>query len=421
MQSGAFLGSEASSIKFIDGGAKLLWLSDRNGWRQLFVVDRCKGDMVALTAASFDVTAIAGVNEEEDWIYYIASPHDPLRRYLYRARLDGQSGSCERVTPIGAQGTHSYRFSSDGKYAIHAVSTIESPDLTDIVRLPDHKVLLTLADNSRFRERLQKAKLPPAEFITVDIGDGVELDGYVIKPPAFDSEKRYPVLFHVYGEPAMQVVRDIWGGRTGLWHRMLAQKGYVVIAVDNQGTPAPRGREWRKCIYRQIGVLACRDQAKATQILLAKLPYLDPSRVAIWGWSGGGSMSLNAIFRYPDLYHTAMAIAPVPNQRGYDTIYQERYMGLPSDNVEGFRDGSPITHAKNLVGNLLIIHGTGDDNCHYAGTEALINELIEHNKQFSMLACPNRSHSISEGNNTSLHLFSSLTNYLMRNVPSDTR
>ena len=217
----------------------------------------------------------------------------------------------------------------------------------------------------------------------------------------------------------MQVVRDMWGGRTSLWHTMLAQQGYVVVSVDNRGTPSPRGREWRKCIYRKIGINAPKDQAAAAQALLNSRPYLDGSRVAIWGWSGGGSMSLNAIFRYPDLYHSAMSVAPVPNQRVYDTIYQERYMGLPSDNVEGYREGSPITHAKKLKGNLLIVHGTGDDNCHYAGTETLINELIQHNKPFSMMAYPNRSHSISEGSNTTRHLFSTLTNFLTKNVPKD--
>lgn len=417
LQSGAFLGSEASAIRFLKGGTKFLWLSDRNGWRQLFVVDRHSGDMMALTSPTFDITAVAGVDEDGGWVYYVASPVDPLRRYLFRVKLCGSKEGPERITPCDMPGTHSYQFSRDGKFAIHVQSNFESPESTDIIRLPDHMVLMTLADNKCLRERLEKAALPSAEFLRVDIGDGIHLDAYCIKPPSFDPESKYPVLFHVYGEPAMQIVRDMWGGRTGLWHRMLAQKGYVILSVDNRGTPSPRGRTWRKCIYRQIGILAPEDQAKAARALLASRSYLDPSRVAIWGWSGGGSMSLHAIFRHPDLYQTAMSIAPVPNQRGYDTIYQERYMSLPCDNVAGFRDGSPITHAKNLVGNLFIIHGTGDDNCHFAGTEALVDELIRHNKQFNVLAYPNRSHSISEGKNTSVHLFAALTNFLERNVP----
>ena len=181
---------------------------------------------------------------------------------------------------------------------------------------------------------------------------------------------------------------DRWGGGNALWHRMLAQQGYVVMSFDNRGTPVARGRAWRKAVYRKVGILAPQEQAAAVKAVLKERPYLDPKRVGIWGWSGGGSMSLNAIFRYPDLYATAIAIAPVANQRLYDTIYQERYMGLPGDNVEGFTQGSPINFAHQLKGNLLLIHGTGDDNCHYQGTEALINELIRHDKPFTMMAYP---------------------------------
>jgi len=328
----------------------------------------------------------------------------------------------ERITPGNMPGTHSYRFSRDGKYAIHVYSTFATPETTDIVRLPDHHTVAVLADNKELRDRILKGNLPKPEFFRIPIEGGrIELDAYIIHPPSFNPEQKHPVLFYVYGEPAMQVVRDMWGGRTSLWHIMLAQQGYVVISIDSRGTPSPRGRQWRKCIYRKIGIHAPADQAAATKALLKSRPYLDSKRIAIWGWSGGGSMSLNAIFRHPNLYHTAMSVAPVPNQRVYDTIYQERYMGLPSDNVEGYRDGSPITHARNLKGNLLLVHGTGDDNCHYAGTETLINELIHHNKQFSMMAYPNRSHSISEGSNTTRHLFSLLTDFLNKNVLCDAR
>ena len=425
LQSAAWYGEESSGIRFLEGGKQFLWLSERNGWKQLFLVN-INGTCSPLTPPTFDVTEIAGVDEAGGWAYYIASPEDPLRRYLYRTSLKPEGTDVrsiapqELITPADMPGTHSYRFSRDGKYAIHVYSTFSQPEATDIVRLPDHQTVNVLADNKELRDRLLKGNLPKPEFFRIPIEDGrVELDAYIIHPPSLDPKKKYPVLFYVYGEPAMQVVRDMWGGRTSLWHTMLAQQGYCVISIDNRGTPSPRGRIWRKCIYRKIGIHAPADQAAATRALLKSRPYLDSDRVAIWGWSGGGSMSLNAIFRHPDLYHTAMSVAPVPNQRVYDTIYQERYMGLPSDNVEGYRDGSPITHARNLKGNLLIVHGTGDDNCHYAGTETLINELIQHNKQFSMLAYPNRSHSISEGSNTTRHLFSLLTNFLQKNTPAE--
>lgn len=193
---------------------------------------------------------------------------------------------------------------------------------------------------------------------------------------------------------------------------MMAQRGYVVISLDNRGTPAPRGREWRKSVYRKVGILASEDQAGGLKALMKKHSWIDSERIAIWGWSGGGSMTLNALLRYPDLYKTGMSVAPVTDMRYYDTIYQERYMGLPSDNKEGYRLGSPITFAKNLKGNLLIVHGTGDDNVHYQCTEAIINKFIEYNKKFSMMAYPNRSHGIYEGKNTSRHLYELLTDYL---------
>ena len=229
---------------------------------------------------------------------------------------------------------------------------------------------------------------------------------------------KYPLLIHVYGEPAGQSVVDRWGGHNYLWHQMLAQQGYIITSFDNRGTPAPRGRSWRKSVYRQVGILAPQDQASAVSTLIKQRPYIDASRVGVWGWSGGGSMTLNAIFKYPDLYKTAIAVAAVPNQRFYDTIYQERYMGLPRENVTGFLQGSPINSAHQLKGNLLLIHGSGDDNCHYQGTEALIDELIRHNKPFSMMVYPNRSHAIREGKNTTLHLRTLMTQYLHEHLPT---
>ena len=232
------------------------------------------------------------------------------------------------------------------------------------------------------------------------------------------------MLFYVYGEPADQTVRDRWTGTRGLWNWMLAQQGFLVVSVDNRGTNVARGL-WRgrKSVYRQIGILASDDQAAATKALLKQWPYADSKRVGIWGWSGGGSMSLLAILRFPDLYQTAIAVAPNPNQRLYDTIYQERYMGLPDDNADGYRRGSAVTYANQLKGNLLLVHGTGDDNCHFRTTEILMDELIAHGKHFSVVPYPGRSHSLSEGRNTTRHLYGLLTRYLeqqfARAAPAD--
>jgi dipeptidyl-peptidase-4 len=403
-------------VKWLQKGKSFTWLSERDGWRQLYLVSRRGKKITLRTPGEFDVISVEGIDEEAGWVYYIASPDDPTQRYLYRAALDG-IGRIERITPSDKGGTHSYQFSPDSRWAFHTYSSFGTPPITELVSLPEHKTVRVLADNSELRAKLDKLKRCPAEFFRVDIGEGAHLDAWCIKPPGFDPEKQHPLLFHVYGEPAGQTVLDTWAGEKYLWHAMLAQQGYLVMSVDNRGTPAPRGRQWRKCIYRQIGILASADQAGATRAIIRSRPYVDPNRIGIWGWSGGASMSLNAIFRYPDLYQTAMAIAFISDQHFYDTIYQERYMGLPSDNEQGYKNGSPITFAHQLKGNLLIVHGTGDDNCHYQSCEALVNELIKHNKHFTMMAYPNRTHSIKEGENTKRHLYELLTRYLHENLP----
>jgi len=404
------------NLLWLDGGKQFTWLSERDGWRHLYLVSRSGRRVGLLTPGEFDVISMVSIDAERGWAYYIASPDNPTQRYLYRSPLDA-SGKVERITPAGLDGTHSYQISRDCRWAIHTYSSANRPPTIDLVRIPEHTTVRVLEDNSQLAEKVTSLKRLPTEFFRVDIGDGVLLDGWRIKPPDFDPQKRYPLFFYVYGEPAGQTAVDRWGGEKYLWHLMLAQQGYLVVNVDNRGTPAPRGREWRKCIYRQIGILASADQAAATRAIIEKWPYVDPDRIGIWGWSGGGSMSLNAIFRYPDLYHTAMAIAFISNQRFYDTIYQERYMGLPDDNEEGFREGSPITFAHQLKGNLLVIHGTADDNCHYQSFEALVNKLIEHGKHFTMMSYPNRTHSIKEGKGTRRHLYGLLTRYLNKNMP----
>jgi len=404
-------------LKWLDDGRKFTWLSERDGWRHLYLISRSGRKVTLLTPGGFDVIELVNIDQENRWAYFIASPDNPTQRYLYRTPLNG-SGRIERITPADQEGTHRYQMSHGSKWAIHTYSSANKPPVIDLVRLPGHTRVRMLEDNSELFEKVATLKKYPTEFFRIDIGDGVLLDGWRIKPLDFDPQKQYPLFFHVYGEPAGQTVLDRWGGDKYLWHLMLAQQGYLVVSVDNRGTPAPRGRQWRKCVYRQIGILASADQAAATRAIIKSWPYVDPDRIGIWGWSGGGSMSLNAIFRYPDLYHTAMAIAFISNQRFYDTIYQERYMGLPEDNEEGYKNGSPITFAHQLKGNLLIIHGTGDDNCHYQSCEALINELIKHGKHFSMMSYPNRSHSIKEGENTRRHLYELLTGYLKENLPA---
>ncbi|MEX0882992.1 MAG: prolyl oligopeptidase family serine peptidase, partial [Cyclobacteriaceae bacterium] len=231
----------------------------------------------------------------------------------------------------------------------------------------------------------------------------------------FDQAKKYPLIFYVYGEPAGSTVQDSWMNGD-LWHQYLAQLGYIVISIDNRGTKTPRGRDWRKSIYGQIGILASIDQHAAAEKILSTYDFIDPLRVGIWGWSGGGQMTLNCMFRYPELYQTGIAVSFVSDQRLYDATYQERYMGLLEDNKEGYYEGSPINHAQNLEGNLMIMHGTADDNVHYQSFEMLVDKLIAHNKMFSMMSYPMRAHGINERENTSLHLRETMEKFWLENL-----
>ncbi len=394
---------------------RFLWLSERDGWRHIYLYGGNDRTPLLVTPGEFDVLQITGIDQKSGQIYFTASPDIATQKYLYRVGLDGKDR--QRVTTKEQPGTHDYELSPDGRWAVHHYSTANMPPIVELIRLRGHERVKLFTDNAALKKKLAELEPVKTEFFQVDIGGGVTLDGWCMLPPRLDPKSKYPLLVYVYGEPAATTVVDRWGGGGELWHRMLAEQGYVVMNFDNRGTPAPKGRAWRKAVHRKVGILAPQEQAAAVKAVLKQRPYLDASRVGVWGWSGGGSMSLSAIFKYPDLYSTAISIAPVANQRLYDTIYQERYMGLPGDNVEGFIQGSPITFAHQLKGNLLIIHGTGDDNCHYQGTEALINELIRHDKPFTMMAYPNRSHSISEGQNTTLHLRQLMTRYLNEKLP----
>lgn len=409
-----------NEVKWLHGGKDFLWMSEQDGWRHAYVISRDGKQVRLATPGAFDVTKILGVDPQEQWLYYLASPDDATRRYLYRSKVDGSTPS-ERVTPAGESGTHFYTVSPDFRWAIHVRLATDVPPLTTLDHFPQQQVVRTLEDNAPLRDKLKDWTIHPTEFLKVDIGDGVTLDAWMIKPKDFDRLKKYPVLVYIYGEPAGQTVLDSWDGETALFHRFLADEGYVIISVDNRGTPAPRGRAWRKIIYGSVGVLSSKEQATALRKLESTYSFLDPARVAVWGWSGGGTNTLNLMFRSPDLYKVGMSVAPVPDQRLYDTIYQERYMGLPQDNTAGYRAGSAINFAEGLQGHLLIVHSPGDDNVHYQGTELLINRLVELGKPFDFMEYPGRTHGLSEGAGTHYHLFSLLARYLEEHLPPGPR
>ena len=414
-----------NDVRWLDKDRVFTWMSERNGWRRMYSVSRDGTTIKALSADSMDVThpafafgaqAVLGTDATGEYVYHYASPQNPTQLYLYRTSLK-RPGATSRVTPADQPGTHSYSISPNGRYAVHTWSAFGTPPTVELITLPDHRRVRVLQDNAELRARVAGLELGPREFFRVDIGDGVKLDGWMIKPPGFDQTKKYPVLFEVYGEPAAQTVTDSWGGGGFMWHLMLSQMGYVVISVDNRGTPAPRGRAWRKAIYKRMGVLNGADQAAAAQAI-AKWPFVDSRRLGVWGWSGGGSTTLNVMFRTPDVYRMGMAVAPVADLHYYDTIYQERYVGLPQENPEVYRVGSPVTFAGQLKGDLLVVHGSGDDNVHYQNTEALVNALVKANKPFQLMVYPNRTHCICEGEGTSMHLYSLLTRYLTEHLPT---
>ncbi|MEG3658483.1 S9 family peptidase [Arenibacter palladensis] len=402
-------------VRWLENEKYFTWSSERDGWLHLYKVSRDGSVVQPITKGDFDVVEINCIDPKGGYVYYIASPDNYTQRYLYRSRIDGK-GEAERITPSSNSGQSSYQISNDAKWGIQVFQNAVTPPIYSLISLPNHKQKRILEDNQELKAKYDALKLNPKEFVKVDIGDEV-LDAWMIKPKDFDATKKYPLLFYVYGEPAGATVQDNWGGGS-LWDQYMAQQGYIVMSVDNRGTKTPRGNKWRKSIYGQIGILASEDQSKAAKKILETYNFLDPSRVGIWGWSGGGQMTLNCMFRYPEIYSSGLAVSFVSDQRLYDATYQERYMGLLEDNAKGYHDGSPINFAQHLEGNLMIIHGTADDNVHYQSFEMLVNKLIEHNKMFNMMSYPMRAHSIYERENTSYHLRQTMEGFWKKNLPA---
>jgi dipeptidyl-peptidase-4 len=403
-------------VRWFDGGRAFLWVSERDGWRHVYRVGRDGGEPRLLTRFEADILGVVGLDETAGWLYVTASPGRATQAYLFRARLDG-TGAPERVTPAEAEGFHGYEASPDGRRAFHTFSRFDRPPVVDIVDLPTHRTVRALTDTAALTRALASIVTSPTEFFALDIGGGVSLDGWLLKPRDFQPGKRYPLIVFVYGEPAGQTVVDRWGGGRHLFHRALADAGYLVASFDNRGTPAPKGTAWRKVIYGTVGDLSSKEQAAAVGALASARPYVDATRVGIWGASGGGSNTLNALFRFPDVFHVGVSLAPVPDQTLYDTIYQERYMGTPQGNAAGYRLGSPIHFAEGLRGKLLVVHGSGDDNVHYQGTQKLVNRLIALGKRFDMMVYPNRTHALAEGEGTVAHVYNLIGRYFLEHLP----
>ncbi|WP_293915116.1 MULTISPECIES: S9 family peptidase [unclassified Sphingobacterium] len=398
---------DPSGWDWINNGEEFIWLSEKNGWRQIYKID-LQGKETLITKENYDVIQLDNIDQKANLIYFSASPTNATQKFLYKISLNG--GQSSRVTPATYKGTNTYTISSNGKLAIFNSKSTTFSSTGSIVSLPEHKEIVK-------PKSVKEGIATHVEFIKIKTQDSIELDGWMVKPKNFDPNKKYPVVFYVYGEPAAQTVTDdTYTGYNPLYTGNMSDDGYIYISLENRGAPAPKGRVWRKSIYRNIGRLNIRDQAMGAKEIL-KWKFVDPERIAVWGWSGGGSSTLNLLGQYPDIYKTGISIAPVTNQLFYDNIYQERYMGLPQENKEDFIKGSPVSYVKNLKGNLLLIHGTGDDNVHYQNTEVYINEMVKYNKQFQLMSYPNRSHSINEGAGTTRHLSTLFTKFLKTYCP----
>ena len=403
-----------NDFSFLKESNSILWASEKDGWRHLYQISLEGKPEILITKGEFDVIDLKHINSKDGYVYYLASPDNATQKYLYKSKLNGK-GKNQLLSPESLKGSHDYSFSSNGTYAEHSFSNHYTPSAKEFIRVANHKALSE--EESIVLNLKNIEEKPTTEFFTITTADNVEMDGWMVKPTNFDPGKKYPVVFYLYSEPAGTTVKDSYGvSRNRLYKGDMAKDGYIYISLDNRGTPAPKGRAWRKSIYRKIGVVNINDQAMAAKEIL-KWNFVDAERVAVWGHSGGGSATLNLMFRYPEIYKTGISLSAVANQLTYDNIYQERYMGLPQENMEDFIAGSPVTYAKNLEGNLLYIHGTGDDNVHYQNAELLINELIKHNKQFQVMPYPNRSHGFREGEGTWEHMSTLYTNYLKLHCP----
>ncbi len=403
---------------WVNKGQDFIWVSEKDGWRHVYKISRDGKSISLLTKGNYDIGSLLAIDEANNYIYFSASPADATQLYLYRVKINNLTKTSvpdpELVSNVSLKGTHQYTISPNAKIALHTFSNHNTPVVTEWVGLPDNR---PFNSSKSILKNIKTDNEINVEYLKITTIDNIVLDAWMHKPDHFDSTKKYPIVFYVYGEPAATTIDDEYSNHDNfLYDGSMAADGYIQVALDNRGTPSLKGAAWRKAIYRRNGQINIRDMAMGVKKIIEK-PFVDKERVAVWGWSGGGSSTLHLLFQYPKLFTAGVAIAPVTNLLNYDNIYTERYMGLPQENMEDFVKGSAVTYAKNLQSSLLLIHGTGDDNVHYSNAEQLINELVKQHKQFEMMSYPNRSHSIVEGEGTREHLSMLYTNFIRRVCP----
>ena len=396
------------NLTFLNDGKYFIWTSEKSGYNHIYLYN-LKGKQVRqITKGNYDVTDFYGIDESNNTVYFASSERSPMHRDVYAIQLNGKN----KKTLTNKIGTNSATFSTNYKYFINQYSNANTPYYFSLFDAKGNEVRM-LKDNSNLKNSLAEYALSQKEFFNFKTTEGINLNGWMMKPHNYDETKQYPVFMYLYGGPGSQQVTDSWGGSNFLWYQMLTQQGYIVACVDNRGTGA-RGSEFKKCTYQQLGKLETEDQIEANRYL-ANLPYVDGSRIGIFGWSYGGYMSSLCLLKGADEFKMAIAVAPVTNWRYYDSIYTERYMRTPQENASGYDDNSPINHVEKLKGKYLLVHGSADDNVHYQNTMEMTNALVNANKQFDLFIYPNKNHGIY-GGYTRLHLFTKMTNFIKENL-----
>ena len=393
---------------FLNDGKHFIWTSEKSGFNHLYKVSIDDGSMQQITTGNWEVTNYHGMHADSDKIYYTSTEDGPINRSVYCINSDGKDK--QKLTK--KIGTNSVNFSKGMKYFINTYSTANEPPFFSLHNA-NGKQIRVLEDNKKLSEKMNQYALSKKEFFSFITNEDISLNGWMIKPADFDSDKQYPVFMFLYGGPGSQQVLNSWGWTNYFWHQHLAQQGYIVACIDNRGTGG-RGAEFKKMTYQQLGKYETIDQIEANQYL-GSLPYVDANRIGIQGWSYGGYMSSLAITKGAEVFKMAIAVAPVTNWRYYDNIYTERYMRTPQENADGYDDNSPINHVDKLKGKYLLIHGSADDNVHVQNTYEMVSALVNANKQFDLFIYPDKNHSIY-GGNTRLHLYQMMTDYIKENL-----
>ncbi len=392
--------------KFLRREDSIIWVTERSGYRHAYLYDY-KGKLInPITSGDWEITSVEGVSENDGLVYFYGKKDSHLERHIYRVKLNGKN--LQKVSD--EPGWHTADFSPGCKYFINEFSSVRHPSKT-YLRNADGTLIRKLRENNL--PALNNVNMVYPEFSTFTTKDEFRLNYYMIKPHDFDPDKRYPVLVYGYGGPGSQKVINKWDETRQLWHQMMTEKGYIVFCVDNRGTGG-QGKALKNLMYKDLSKWSVNDHIEAAKYLTS-LSYVDANRIGFWGWSGGGYLCLMLMTRANEYFSTGVSVAPVSDFHLYNAIWTERYMGMPDDNADGYNASSVFTYAENLKGNLLIVHGTGDDNVHYQNTMQIVREFQLKGKQFDLMLYPNKNHRI-KGGNTQLHLYTIITNYFLRNL-----